>query len=107
MKTFLVAALVALVAGCQKTSYHVTLVTEQAWVIGEAKPCSFDGENMELHCFPPTVLSAPKHDYLVVADFNKPVHFNAQKWDTGSKSYPYEIVCRLDSVEHATCITGD
>src|SRR5580692_514187 len=84
--------------------YRVTLVSDQPWAIGEAKPCSFDEKYMELHCFPPTpeAIAAPKHDYLVDADFEKPVKFDAQHWAGGS-SYPYNIVCRLDSFEHATC----
>ena len=51
-----------------------------------------------MHCFPPTpeALAAPKTNYLVDVDFGKPVHFDAQKW-------AYDITCRLDSFEHATC----
>jgi len=51
-----------------------------------------------MHCFPSTTgaLAAPKFDYLVDADFGKPAHFDAQKW-------AYNITCRLDSFEHATC----
>jgi hypothetical protein len=83
--------------------YRVKLVSDQPWAIGEAKPCSFDGQYMEMHCFPPTpeALAAPKHDYLVDADFEKPVKFDAQHWAGGN--YPYDIVCRLDSDKHATC----
>ncbi len=95
------------ISGCShrgQTRYRVTLVSDQPWTIGEAKSCSFDGQYMEMHCFPPTpaALSAPKHDYLVDADFDKPVAFNAQHW-AGGNSYPYDIVCRLDSNKHATC----
>jgi hypothetical protein len=90
------------------TRYRVTLITDQPWVVGEAKWCSFDEENMEMHCFPPTptAFQSSKHNYLVDADFRKPVQFDAQHWDTGSKSYPYGISCRLDSFEHATCSAG-
>jgi len=95
------------VTGCghqDHTRYRVTLVSDQPWAIGEAKPCSFDGQYMEMHCFPPTLeaLAAPKHDYLVDADFDKAVKFDARHW-AGGNSYPYDIVCRLDSDEHATC----
>src|ERR1700683_878909 len=79
--------------------YHVTLVTDQPWTIGEAKGCSFDDENMEMHCFPPTSLQSSKHNYLVDADFDKPVQFDDQNWDTGSKSYLYVISWRFDYVE--------
>jgi hypothetical protein len=95
------------VTGCGhqgQNRYRVTLVSDQPWTIGEAKPCSFDGESLEMHCFPPTpeALAAPKHDYLVDADFDKPVKFDARHW-AGGNSYPYDIVCRLDSYKHATC----
>jgi hypothetical protein len=45
---------------------------------------------MEMHCFTPTqeALAAPKHDYLVDADFNKPVKFDAQHWAGGAYPYP-------------------
>jgi hypothetical protein len=97
----------SLLAGCRsqaQTHYRVTLTSDQPWSIGEAKPCSFDGKYMEMHCFPPTkdALLASKHYYLVTANFDRPVDFDAQHWAGGS-TYPYNIVCRLDSVDHATC----
>ena len=57
-----------------------------------------------MHCFPPIPegLSAPKVNYLVVAEFDSPVHFDAHHW-AGGDSYPYAITCRLDSFEHASC----
>ena len=90
-----------------QTRYRVRLISLEPWTIGEAKPCSFDGQFMELHCFTPTpdALAAPKHNYLVDADFDKAVNFDEQHWAGGS--YPYNIVCRLDSYEHATCQNGD
>ena len=102
-----IVILVLLAAGCghrDQTHYRVTLISDQPWTIGEAKPCSFDGDYQEMHCFPPTLdaLTAAKHDYLVDADFDKPVKFDSGHWAGGS-SYPYDIVCRLDSYNHATC----
>lgn len=99
---------VAFLVGCRSqtktTHYRVNLASEQSWSIGEAKPCSFDGQYMEMHCFPPTqeALAATKHYYLVDVDFDRPVDFDSQHWAGGS-TYPYDIVCRLDSFEHATC----
>jgi hypothetical protein len=104
MKIFVIAVLVFAAVGCTtKTRYRVKMTSDRTWTIGEAKPCYFDGEYMEMHCFPPTkdALAAPKYHYLVDADFNAPVHFDAQHWAGGS--YPYNITCRLDSFEHATC----
>jgi hypothetical protein len=111
MKTTVVITLLAIfgTAGCaHQTRYRVTLVSDQPWVIGEAKPCYFDEDYMQMHCFPPTpeALAAPKHDYLVDADFAQPVKFDAQHW-AGGNSYPYDIVCRLDSYNHATCLNHD
>jgi hypothetical protein len=42
-----------------------------------------------------------KINYLVVAEFDSPVHFDAQHW-AGGTTYPYDITCRLDSFEHAS-----
>jgi hypothetical protein len=69
-------------------SGHVVLRPTRA--IGEAKPCSFDGVYMEMHCFPPTqeALAAPKHENLVDADFEKPVKFDARHWAGGAYPYP-------------------
>lgn len=86
-----------------KTRYRVTLIISQQWIIGEAKPCVFDGEYMEMHCFPPPALMSDKHYYLVDADFDAPVQFDANHWSLGEQDYPYSISCRLDSVSHATC----
>jgi len=106
MKYLVIALLVfvlLVLVGCRRqVRYHVTLVSEQPWSVGDAKFCSFDGKWMELHCFPPTALSTPKHNYLVSADFERPVHFDSQQWAGGS-TYPYGIICRLDSLEDATC----
>lgn len=90
-----------------RTTYRVRLVSDVPWPIGEAKPCSFDEQYMEMHCLPPTpeALAAPKHDYLVDADFEKPVKFDAQHWAGGI--YPYSIECRLDFYQHATCQNRD
>ena len=79
--------------GCghrSQTRYRVSLISDQTWPIGEAKPCSFDGMYMEMHCITPTqeALAAPKYDYLVDADFNKPVKFDAQHWAGGAYPYP-------------------
>ena len=53
---------------------------------------------MEAHCFPPTPegSAAEKYKYLVEPTFDKPPHFDAQQW-------AYDITCRLDSFERATC----
>jgi len=96
-----------LLAGCRsrtQTRYRVNLTSDQPWPIGEAKPCSFDGQSMEMHCFPPTreAILAVKHYYLVDADFDKAVDFDSDHWAGGS-TYPYDIVCRLDSFDDATC----
>jgi hypothetical protein len=100
----LLAAICMTGCGQGHTRYRVTLISDQPWTIGEAKPCAFDEMYMEMHCFPPTqeAMNAPKHDYLVDADFEKPVKFNAQHL-AGANSYPYDIVCRLDSYKNATC----
>jgi hypothetical protein len=63
--------------GCShqgQTHYRVTLISDQPWAIGEAKPCSFDGEYMEMHCFPPTpeALAAPKRDYFGIIYLTNP-----------------------------------
>lgn len=88
-----------LLAACNRPSrYQAKLITERPWPPGEARSCSFDGQWKEMHCFPTTALSAPKYDYLVSAEFDKPVQFDAQRW-------AYDITCRLDSYEHATCRT--
>jgi hypothetical protein len=106
---FLFGLLLAAVGltGCShqsQTRFRATLVSDRPWAIGEAKPCSFDGEYLEMHCFlpMPEALAAPKHDYLVDTDFEKPVKFDARHW-AGGNSYPYNIVCRLDSYQHAFC----
>ena|ERR1700730_3967060 len=59
---------------------NVPLITDRPWRIGEARWCSFDGENVEIHCFPPGKLGVPKINYLVDADFDKPVHFDKDNW---------------------------
>jgi hypothetical protein len=53
---------------------------------------------MEAHCFPPTpeAVGATKYKYLVSATFDRPLRFDAQQW-------AYDITCRLDSPERATC----
>ena len=96
---FLVIALL-LGVGCKKAMRRqVVLVSDTPWSVGEAKWCSFDGKWNEMHCFPPEMLSAKDwHKYMVNADFDKPPQFDGQQW-------AYNIVCRLDSVEHATCQT--
>jgi hypothetical protein len=89
-----------LLAACRDPAsrYHAKLISDRAWPVGEARSCSFDREWYEMHCFPatPEGLSAPKYDYLVTADFDKPVQFDPEGW-------AYDITCRLDSFEHATC----
>ncbi len=93
--------LLILMGGCRSGSTHlrVTLVSDRPWPIGEARTCSaLDGKWMEAHCFPPTPegSAAEKYKYLVEATFDKPPHFDAQQW-------AYDITCRLDSFERATC----
>jgi hypothetical protein len=91
------AALLSLAACRRPTStYHAKLISDRPWPVGEARSCSFDGQWNELHCFPPAALSATKYAYLVNAEFDKPVQFDAQHWAN-------DITCRLDSFEHATC----
>jgi hypothetical protein len=87
--------------GCQRHSQaQYTLVSDRPWPIGEARTCTFDGEYREGHCFPPTDLSGQKYKYLVDADFDRTVHYDAQKWSSD------DITCRLDSIAHATCKVG-
>lgn len=107
LATILIALSLCLSAGAQ-TKYTVKLITVEPWTVGEAKPCSFDGVYNELHCFEPTKenVFAKKRYYLVDADFDKPVQFNATQWDIWSKEWPYGISCRLDSISHATCAVG-
>jgi len=94
----LVAVLSALSdSGCQKPSGKYTLVSDRPWPVGEARTCTFDGKYREGHCFPPANLSAAKYKYLVDAEFDKPVHYDARKWSSD------DIICRLDSFRHATC----
>jgi len=94
---FVGVALLSLVSCRHPTSaYHAKLISDRPWPIGEARSCAFDGQWSEMHCYPPAALSAPKYDYLVSAEFDKPVQFDAQRW-------AYDITCRLDSFEHATC----
>lgn len=92
--------MLASLAACSKPTsfYRTKLISDRPWPTGEARSCSFDGKWNEMHCVPPTpaALSAPKYDYLVAAEFNKPIQFDAQRW-------AYDITCRLDSFEHATC----
>jgi len=93
-------------AGCQKqTRYRVTLITNQPWVVGEARTCSFVDEKRDvMRCPTPSSKGSPEtlmsHEYLVDADFNKkpPVPQESGGW--------YGIFCRLDSFEHATCQVG-
>ena len=96
----LLVTCVVCLAGCQRhiRYRHVKLITDRPWSVGEARSCSFDGQWNEMHCFPatPEALAAPKYNYLVDADFDKAVHFDAQQW-------AYDITCRLDSFGHATC----
>ena len=121
MKLLTTAIFVLMLAGCSKqmpcvsasgTVYrNVTMVTVNAWPIGEARWCSFDGEYNEMHCFAPEDLPKPKTNYLVGAHFDKPVLFDANKWSIekvridafGSVVYPYSISCRLDSMADVTC----
>lgn len=110
MKLILVLGLCLLllvVESCSKaTHYQVTMASDEPWKIGEAKWCAFDGEYMEMHCFPPSSLATQKHNYLVTAYFDKPVEFDTNHFDLGSKTYPYAISCRLDSTEKAFCVKG-
>jgi hypothetical protein len=89
---------------------NVTLVTDKPWRLGEARWCSFDGKYVEMHCFPPGKFGAPKTNYLVDVDFDKPVHFNSDNWagipavpTTLNQTMAGTISCRLDSFKHATC----
>jgi hypothetical protein len=96
----LLCALLSTSIGCQKRSQKYTLVTDRPWSVGEARTCSLDGKWKEGHCFAPENLaSVQKYKYLVNTDFDSPVHFDAQQW-AGLKG---DMVCRLDSFEHATC----
>lgn len=74
-------------------------MSDKAWPIGEAKDCTVDSKWKEAHCFPPTpeAVAAEKHDYLVSVRFEKPLVFDKEGW-------AYNVVCRLESSEHATCI---
>lgn len=84
-----------------KRHYQAVLTSDRPWPIGEARPCSFDGQWKELHCFPPEkVFVTPKYEYAVETDFDKPVHFDKDQW-------AYNIVCRLDSFKQATCRTQE
>lgn len=89
-------AVAILVAGCQKRPVRrITLMTDQPWTIGEAKTCSFiDTYQKAMRCAVAGEAGA-EHEYLVDAEFNKmpPV---TTEW--------YGVVCRLDSVSHATCL---
>lgn len=88
-------------AGCGTASPRTDIVTAGTWTIGEAKSCTLDGKWNEMHCFPPALSSDPDfkdfHHYLVDAKFESPVRFDDQKW-------AYDIVCRLESDQRATCI---
>jgi hypothetical protein len=78
---------------------QIKLISDQEWPVGEAKDCSVDSKWMEAHCFPPTRegLSAKKHDYLVRVYLEKPLVFDKEGW-------AYNVVCRLENFERATCI---
>ena len=92
-------ALLTVVCGCKSGSSHlrITLVSDRPWPIGEARDCSgLDGQWMEAHCFPPENLGAKKYKYLVDAEFDRPPHFDKEQW-------AYDITCRLDSFDRATC----
>jgi hypothetical protein len=100
MRRFVFLLLLAVVVGigCNKsTRLRVVLVSDSPWSPGEAKWCSLDGKWNEMHCFPPENISAKdSHKYMVNADFDKPPRFDKEQW-------AHDIVCRLDSYEHATC----
>jgi hypothetical protein len=90
--------LLAWLCGCRKQE-QIKLISDREWLIGEAKDCTVDGKWMEAHCFPPTPegASAQKHDYLVTVRLEKALVFDSEGW-------AYNVVCRLESSERATCI---
>ena len=63
-----------------------------------------------MHCFPPDKFGTPKKDYLVDADFDKPIIFDADHWagipevkTPLNSNMAGDINCRLDSFKHASC----
>lgn len=78
---------------------NVKLMTSESWPLGLAKTCFLTAgseDNMTMHC---RASGDPDTNdgtvYVVTAVFDKPVHS-----PSGSV---FGVVCRLDSVEHATC----
>ncbi len=88
----------ASLCGCTRDE-QIKLISDERWPIGEAKDCTVDRKWSEAHCFPPMreALSAKKHEYLVKVVFGKPLLFDQEGW-------AYNVTCRLDSSDHATCI---
>jgi hypothetical protein len=93
------------VFGCRtkpkQVHYRATIETTSQWQLGMAKRCLFKDDTkdgMDMKC---ASLGDPdiedRYEYLVTADFDKPVH---------NPGGVYGVVCRLDSNEHVTCIGG-
>ena len=87
---------VAIISGCAKPT-QMKLISDARWSVGEAKNCTIDGQWNEGHCFPPSSKHPETYPYLVSVVFEKPLTFDAEHW-------AYNVVCRLDSFSHATCI---